>query len=192
MLRRQLIRQFFSPPSPAPPRPPRGFGTDGSRAVVTNQRRSKHGEEQTHPNGETSVGCKGATEECRSRNANSARHDPIEFQAGNGDCAPESPPGNHGTSDHEGNRLAAAFSPRLFCRVVRKRLGLPLKSEKSDGERHYRIVARKAPRSGAEDGPSFRKMATIMPMADATERIRYTRCASVRGEAIPEKAVSAS
>jgi hypothetical protein len=105
MLRRQLIRQFFSPPSPAPPRPPRGFGTDGSRAVVTNQRRSKHGEEQTHPNGETSVGCKGATEECRSRNANSARHDPIEFQAGNGDCAPESPPGNHGTSDHEGNRL---------------------------------------------------------------------------------------
>ncbi len=70
-----------------------------------------------------------------------------------------------------------------------KRLGLPLESEKSDGERHYRIVARKAPRSGAEDGPSFRKMATMMPMTDAAERIRYTRCASVRGEAIPEKAV---
>jgi hypothetical protein len=34
---------------------------------------------------------------------------------------------------------------------VRKRLGLTLESEKSDGERHYRIVARKSLGSGAED-----------------------------------------
>ena len=27
-----------------------------------------------------------------------------------------SPSGNHGIGDHEGYRLAAAFSPRLFCR----------------------------------------------------------------------------
>jgi Protein of unknown function (DUF3489) len=38
----------------------------------------------------------------------------------------------------------------FFAGVVRKRLGLTLESEKTDGERHYRIVARK-PRSGAED-----------------------------------------
>ena len=31
----------------------------------------------------------------------------------------------------------------FFAGVVRKKLGLTLKSEKSDGERHYRIVARK-------------------------------------------------
>lgn len=34
---------------------------------------------------------------------------------------------------------------------VRKRLGLTLESDKSDGERHYRIVARKSLGSGAED-----------------------------------------
>ena len=45
---------------------------------------------------------------------------------------------------HEGDRLAAAFGPRLFAGVVRKKLGLTLDSEKSDGERVYRIVARKA------------------------------------------------
>lgn len=33
----------------------------------------------------------------------------------------------------------------FFAGVVRKKLGLMLESEKSDGERHYRIVARKAP-----------------------------------------------
>ena len=39
----------------------------------------------------------------------------------------------------------------FFAGVVRKKLGLTLKSEKSDGERHYRIIARKGSRSGAED-----------------------------------------
>jgi len=39
----------------------------------------------------------------------------------------------------------------FFAGVVRKKLGLTLESEKSDGERHYRIVARKGSRSGAED-----------------------------------------
>jgi hypothetical protein len=39
----------------------------------------------------------------------------------------------------------------FFAGVVRKKLGLMLESEKSDGERHYRIVARKGSRAGAED-----------------------------------------
>jgi len=39
----------------------------------------------------------------------------------------------------------------FFAGVVRKKLGLTLESEKSDGERHYRIVARKGSKSGAED-----------------------------------------
>jgi hypothetical protein len=39
----------------------------------------------------------------------------------------------------------------FFAGVVRKKLGLTLESEKSDGERQYRIVARKGSRSGAED-----------------------------------------
>src|SRR5438874_1794557 len=38
----------------------------------------------------------------------------------------------------------------FFAGVVRKKLGLTLESEKSDGERHYRIVASKASKSGAE------------------------------------------
>ena len=39
----------------------------------------------------------------------------------------------------------------FFAGVVRKKLGLTLESEKSDGERHCRIVPRKGSRSGAED-----------------------------------------
>jgi hypothetical protein len=39
----------------------------------------------------------------------------------------------------------------FFAGVVRKRLGLTLESEKSDGERHYRIVASTGSRLGAED-----------------------------------------
>jgi uncharacterized protein DUF3489 len=40
----------------------------------------------------------------------------------------------------------------FFAGVVRKKLGLTLESGKSDGERYYRIVARKGSKSGAEDG----------------------------------------
>jgi hypothetical protein len=39
----------------------------------------------------------------------------------------------------------------FFAGVVRKKLALTLESEKSDGERHYRIVTRKGSKSGAED-----------------------------------------
>jgi hypothetical protein len=39
----------------------------------------------------------------------------------------------------------------FFAGIVRKKLGMTLVSEKSDGERHYRIVVRKGSRSGAED-----------------------------------------
>ena len=39
----------------------------------------------------------------------------------------------------------------FFAGVLRKKLGLTLESEKSDGERHYRIVARKSSSSGAKD-----------------------------------------
>jgi hypothetical protein len=39
----------------------------------------------------------------------------------------------------------------FFAGVVRKKLGLMLESKKSDGERHYRIVARKGSKSGARD-----------------------------------------
>jgi hypothetical protein len=39
----------------------------------------------------------------------------------------------------------------VFAGVVRKKLGLTLESEKSDGERHYRILARKGSKSEAED-----------------------------------------
>ena len=35
--------------------------------------------------------------------------------------------------------------------VVRKKLGLTLESEKSDGERHYHIAARKSAKPGADD-----------------------------------------
>jgi hypothetical protein len=38
----------------------------------------------------------------------------------------------------------------FFAGVVRKKLGLTLESEKTDGERVYRIVAGKASRSKAE------------------------------------------
>jgi hypothetical protein len=39
----------------------------------------------------------------------------------------------------------------FFAGVVRKRLKLTLDSEKTDGERRYRIVAGKAPRTAHED-----------------------------------------
>jgi uncharacterized protein DUF3489 len=38
----------------------------------------------------------------------------------------------------------------FFAGVVRKKLGLPLESEKSDGHRVYRIVATPKPRSATE------------------------------------------
>src|SRR5438105_3548372 len=39
----------------------------------------------------------------------------------------------------------------FFAGVVRKKPGLTLESEKSDGERHYHIVVGKGSKSGAED-----------------------------------------
>jgi len=39
----------------------------------------------------------------------------------------------------------------FFAGVVRKKLGLTLESEKSNGERHYRIVARNGSKSGVDD-----------------------------------------
>jgi hypothetical protein len=39
----------------------------------------------------------------------------------------------------------------FFAGVVRKRLGLTLESEKSDGERHYHIAATKASKSSSEE-----------------------------------------
>jgi hypothetical protein len=42
----------------------------------------------------------------------------------------------------------------FFTAVVRKKLGLRLESEKTDGERVYRIVAGKAPADTAGDQPS--------------------------------------
>jgi hypothetical protein len=65
------------------------------------------------------------------------------------DCAAESPSGNHGINDLTGWQQHSVRG--FLAGHVRKRLGLTLESEKSDGERHYRIVARKSPGSGAED-----------------------------------------
>ena len=41
---------------------------------------------------------------------------------------------------HEGDPLAAAFGPRLPCRLVRKKLRLNLVSEKIDGNRFHRVA----------------------------------------------------
>ena len=59
------------------------------------------------------------------------------------------PQGNHGINDLTGWQQHSVRG--FLAGHVRKRLGLTLESEKSDGERHYRIVARKSPGSGAED-----------------------------------------
>jgi hypothetical protein len=48
----------------------------------------------------------------------------------------------------EATRWQHKSVPGFFAGVVRKKLGLTLKSEKADGDRLYRIVANKKPNRG--------------------------------------------
>ena len=87
--------------------------------------------------------------------ASRARHEePVEGQAGQIRCssgnAEVEASGGAGAVEpaewhehyghHGGDRLASAFGAGLPGRVVRKKLALTLHSEKSDGERVYRVI----------------------------------------------------
>jgi hypothetical protein len=65
----------------------------------------------------------------------------FETGAGAGSAAPARR--RHHRDDHDLHRLAAALGAGFFAGVVRKKLALRLESEKTDGERVYRIVAGK-------------------------------------------------
>jgi hypothetical protein len=74
------------------------------------------------------------------------------FQAGAGVGAAEPAERGHHREHLAQHRLAAAFGARFFGWSVRRKLGFKLESEKTDGERVYRIAAGKS--SGCEPGNS--------------------------------------
>ena len=76
-----------------------------------------------------------------------------EFEAGAGAGTASPTERRHHCDDHDLHRLAATHGAGVFSAAVRKKLTLRRESEKTDGERVYRIVAGKT--SGdAADQPS--------------------------------------
>jgi hypothetical protein len=77
-----------------------------------------------------------------------------EFEAGAGAAAAAPAERRHHRGDHDLHGLAVAHGAGFFAAVVRKKLALRLESEKTDGERVYRIVAGKTSADTAGDQPS--------------------------------------
>jgi hypothetical protein len=71
-------------------------------------------------------------------------HGASEFEAGVGASTAVRTERRHHRHHHALHQLAAAHGETFLAAVVRKKLGLRLESEKTDGERVYRIVAREA------------------------------------------------
>jgi hypothetical protein len=122
---------------------------------VANERKSGHVEEQTHPTGER-------------RSVGNAQRKKVAAES-------EIQRGTTRSNSNQATVIALLSHPQgttvsmimkttdwqqhsvrgFLAGEVRKRLGLTLESEKSDGERHYRIVARKSLGSGAEDADRY-------------------------------------
>ena len=81
-------------------------------------------------------------------------HQTGEFEAGAGAAAAAPAERRHHRGDHDLHGLAVAHGAGFFAAVVRKKLALRLESEKTDGERVYRIVAGKTSADTAGDQPS--------------------------------------
>jgi Protein of unknown function (DUF3489) len=72
----------------------------------------------------------------------------------------------HNRDDHDFHRLQPPLVRGFFAAVVRKKLALRLESEKTDGGRVYRIVARKT--SAAAD-PLLRMAGRDLPAKRVSE-----------------------